>query len=474
MMSITKLFNDDLKVVNIGSPSFKKDYEQQNIEYIHLEWSPPASGNLKMLHLINLLRPKMNIINEANQRVVEKIKAAEARLIALRPAYEMIPNMTKNTILHAGPPIEFKKMAGPMRGAIIGALIYEGLAHDEKEALKLAESGDIIFDSAHHHDAVGPMAGIISASMPVHVLYNIKNRNYSYCTVNEGLGKVLRYGANSIEVLKRLKWIEKTFMPIMNQALHLSGGIDVKSIISQALHMGDECHNRNKASTALFLREIASHILSTSYDNESKIECINFIKNNEHYFLNLSMPYAKLALDSARNTKYSTVVVAMSRNGVDFGIQLAHSNDWYTAPANQVKGLMFPGFVEEDAAPDIGDSAITETCGIGGFAMGGSPAIVQFVGGVVKQAFDYSKSMHEITVGKHQVFTLPPIDFMPTALGIEITKVIETGILPIINTGMAHRLAGIGQVGAGLVNPPMECFEKALIDFTKKMKEEME
>jgi hypothetical protein len=473
-MSIQKLFKEDLKVVNIGSPSFKADYEHQKIEYIHLEWSPPASGNLLMLNLINQLRPSMDVINKANQEVVEKIKAAEARLIALRPAFEMIPNMTKKTILHAGPPIEFKKMAGPMRGAIIGALMYEGLAKNEKEAIKLAESGEIIFDSAHHHDAVGPMAGIISASMPVHVLYNIKNRNYSYCTVNEGLGKVLRYGANSEDVINRLRWIEKTFMPVMNEALHRSGGIDVKSIITQALHMGDECHNRNKASSALFLREIASHLLSTSFSLEEKKECLEFIKNNEHYFLNLSMPYAKLALDSARNTKYSTVVVAMSRNGVDFGIQLAHGEKWYTAPANYVKGLMFPGFTEDDAAPDIGDSAITETCGIGGFAMGGAPAIVQFVGGVVKQAFDYSRSMHEITVGKHQVFTLPPLDFMPTALGIEITKVIETGILPIINTGMAHKLAGVGQVGAGLVNPPMECFEKALVDFAKQIKEELQ
>jgi hypothetical protein len=471
-MSIQKLFKEELKIINIGSPSFKADYEHQKVEYIHLEWSPPASGNLLMLNLINQLRPKMEIINKANQEVVEKIKAAEARLIALRPAFEMIPNMTKKTILHAGPPIEFKRMAGPMKGAIIGALLYEGLAKNEKEAIKLAESGEIIFDSAHHHDAVGPMAGIISASMPVHVLYNIKNRNYSYCTVNEGLGKVLRYGANSEEVLNRLKWIEKTFMPVMNEALHRSGGIDIKNIISQALHMGDECHNRNKASSALFLREIASHILSTSFSIEEKKECLEFIKNNEHYFLNLSMPYAKLALDSARHTKYSTVVVAMSRNGVDFGIQLAHSNQWYVAPAHYVKGLMFPGFTEDDAAPDIGDSAITETCGIGGFAMGGAPAIVQFVGGVVKQAFDYSRSMHEITAGKHQVFTLPPLDFMPTALGIEITKVIETGILPIINTGMAHKLAGIGQVGAGLVNPPMECFEKALVDFAKQMKED--
>ena len=471
-MSVKNLFSEPLKVVNIGSPSFNEDYMKQEVQYIHLNWTPPASGNLLLLNKLNQIRPYMDQIHQANDQAVQKIKTAEARLIAVKKAFDVIPNMSKNMILHAGPPIEFKKMAGPMKGAIIGALIYEGLAKNEKEAIKLAESGDIEFDSAHHHDAVGPMAGIISASMPVHVLYNIIDKNYSYCTINEGLGKVLRYGANSEDVINRLKWIEKTFQPVINDALILSGGIDVKSIITQALHMGDECHNRNKASSALFLREIASHILSTTYSGIEKKEVLEFIKNNEHYFLNLSVPYCKLALDSARHIKYSTVVVAMSRNGVDFGIQLAHNNNWYTAPANYVKGLMFPGFVEDDAAPDIGDSAITETCGIGGFAMGGAPAIVQFVGGVVKQAFDYSKEMHEITVGKHQVFTLPPLDFMPTAVGIEITKVIETGILPIINTGMAHKNAGVGQVGAGLVNPPMACFEKALEGFLKDLKED--
>ncbi len=471
-MSIQDLFNSPIKVVNVGSPSFKKDFEKQHVTYTHLEWNPPASGNTKLLSLLSAIKPYQALIDEGNRKAVEKIKKAEGRLIAVKKAFDVIPNMTKHTILHAGPPIAFKHMAGPMKGAIIGALIYEGLAKTEKEAIKLAESGAIIFDSAHHHDAVGPMAGIISPSMPVHVLYNIVDRNYSYCTINEGLGKVLRYGANSQEVINRLKWIEKTFAPVMNEALILSGGIDVKSLITQALHMGDECHNRNKASSALFLREIAGYIIQTTFSEQEKAETLDFIRKNEHYFLNLSMPYCKLALDSARNIPYSTVLTAMSRNGVDFGIQFSHSNDWYQAPANYVKGLMFPGFSEDDAAPDIGDSAITETFGIGGFAMGGAPAIVQFVGGVVKQAFDYSKSMHEIAQDRHQVFTLPPLDFMPTACGIDMLKVIETGILPIINTGMAHKEAGVGQVGAGLVHPPMACFEKALEDFVKHIKEE--
>src|SRR5690554_1302499 len=246
-MSITKLFNETLKVVNVGSPSFKKDFETQQLDYVHLEWRPPASGDLKLLSLLNKIRPYTDQIQKANVEVVSKIKAAEAKLVAVKQAKEVIPNMTSHTILHSGPPISFDKMAGPMQGAIIGALMYEGLASNEDEAIKLAKSGKITFDSAHHHQAVGPMAGIISPSMPVHVLYDETHENYSYCTINEGLGKVLRYGANSKEVLDRLKFMEKTVMPVLNEAVELAHGIDIKSIITQALHMGDECHNRNKA-----------------------------------------------------------------------------------------------------------------------------------------------------------------------------------------------------------------------------------
>ena len=277
-MSITKLFNETLKVVNVGSPSFKKDFETQQLDYVHLEWRPPASGDLKLLSLLNKIRPYTDQIQKANEEVVSKIKAAEAKLVAVKQAKEVIPNMTSHTILHSGPPISFDKMAGPMQGAIIGALMYEGLASNEDEAIKLAKSGKITFDSAHHHQAVGPMAGIISPSMPVHVLYNETHKNYSYCTINEGLGKVLRYGANSKEVLDRLKFMEKTVMPVLNEAVELAHGIDIKSIITQALHMGDECHNRNKASSALFLREVAGYIVQTSFSDQMKSDALNFIK----------------------------------------------------------------------------------------------------------------------------------------------------------------------------------------------------
>lgn len=470
-MLIEGLFGQDLKIINIGSPSFIKDYELQDIEYIHLDWKPPAGGNIKLLKALDKIEKYNDVVNQANEKCVKRIKSANAILVDVEKAINVIPNMTDKTILHAGPPVEWEDMAGPMKGAVMGALIYEGLASTTEEASKLVESGAIRFAPCHEHNAVGPMAGIISPSMPVHVIHNSVHGNYAFCTINEGLGKVLRYGANSDEVINRLKWIENTLAPVLKKAVNLSGGIDIRNITAQALHMGDECHNRNKASTSLFLREIIPFILKTGEDLNKIASAIDFMKSNEHYFLNLSMPMCKVALDSASNIEYSTIVTTMARNGVEFGIRVSGlGENWFNGAANYVKGLLFPGFTEDDAAPDIGDSAITETMGIGGFTMGGAPAIVQFVGGTVDDAIAYSTQMHEIVEDENKTFSIPNLNFRGSAIGIDIRKVIETGILPIINTGMAHKEPGVGQVGAGLVNPPEKCFEKAIIAFANNLK----
>ena len=470
MSGINNLFSEELKILNIGTSNFKDDLELQGQKVIQLDWAPPAGGDIEILKIVDKLSKREDII-KANEKVMEIMMNSHPILVDVDKAIDVIPGMEKNMILHSGPPIEWERMAGPMKGAIIGALIYEGLAKDEEEARKLAASGEIQFAPCNEHSTVGPMAGIVSPSMPVHVIYNKTYGNYSYCTINEGLGKVLRYGAFNEEVIQRLKWLGEEFGPTMKKALSLvEGGIDVKSLISQAVHMGDECHNRNKASTSLFFREITPYIIDADVDQDVKNRVLGFMKENDHYFLNLSMPACKAATDAAHGVENSTVVTTMARNGVDFGIRVSGlgKDQWFTGPANMIKGLMFPGFKEEDANPDIGDSAITETMGIGGFSMASAPAIIQFVGGTVEDALGYSEQMYEITVGENTNYSIPNLDFRGSALGIDIIKVMEKGILPIINTGMAHKVAGIGQVGAGLVNPPMECFKKAIIEFNNK------
>ncbi|MFB1050960.1 DUF1116 domain-containing protein [Paraliobacillus sp. JSM ZJ581] len=473
MSQIGEIFNQPLRVINIGTSKFKEDLDLQNVESVQLDWRPPASGNVQLIKALDDLQDNEKV-EKANQEAIKRMKDAHPFLVDIDQAVNVIPNMHSKKILHSGPPITWDRMCGPAKGAIIGALIYEGLANDEAEADKLASSGEIEFAPANEHAAVGPMAGIISPSMPVHVIENRVHGNRAYCTVNEGLGKVLRFGANSKEVLDRLKWIETIFAPALKNALALADGIDLKSITSQALHMGDECHNRNKASTSLFYREIIDYFLQTNVAQEDLREVIRFIKENEHYFLNLSMPACKSALDAAHGIPYSTVVTTMSRNGVDFGIRVSGLGEkmWFTAPANFVKGLFFPGYTENDAAPDLGDSTITETMGIGGFAMGGSPAIVQFVGGQVEDAIAYSEQMYDITVGENTNYSIPTLNFRGGAYGIDIRKVIDTNVLPVINTGMAHKEAGVGQVGAGIVHPPIGCFEKALLAFAEQYRGE--
>jgi hypothetical protein len=409
-------------------------------------------------------------IEVANKKVMEIILNGQPTLLDIGVAEEVIPGMTKKTILHAGPPIKWGKMSGPLRGAVIGALIYEGLAVDEKEATKLAASGEMFYDPCHHHNTVGPMAGVVSASMPVWILQNKTYGNYSYCTLNEGLGKVLRYGAYSDEVIKRLKWMENLLAPLLKQALKLHGPIDLKTMITQALQMGDEGHNRNRAGTSLLIRELAPYIIQTKFSEKEKIEVLKFIDSNDHFFLNLTMPAAKCTMDAAKNIEFSTIVTVMARNGTEFGIRVSGLGErWFTGPAGIVDGLLFPGYTAEDANPDIGDSVIAETVGIGGFAMAAAPAIVQFVGGSAKDAINFTLKMYEITAAENNIYKIPALDFRGTPTGIDIRKVVETGILPSINTGIAHKDPGIGQVGAGLVKPPMNCFEDALQAFVEDL-----
>ena len=455
---INDLFGKPIEVVNIGLASMAEPMRDQGIPVIDIDWKPTADG------IPRLRMTKSGIdIDEVNEAVCKKIKEARPVLVGMGIAKDVIPGMHEKMILHAGPPIEWERMCGPTRGAIMGALIYEGLARDEKEAEELASSGDIEYSPCHHHDAVGPMAGIISASMPVFIIENKTFGNKAFATQNEGLGKVLRYGGMGEEVYARLKWMEEVLYPALSAALDsMPDGIDIKSLIAQALHMGDECHNRNRAATSLFLRAIAPSLARTSKDNETLAKVIEFIDKNDHFFLNLSMPAGKAALMPVEGTEGSTIVTAMARNGTDFGLKVAClPYTWFIAPAGAVEGLYFPGFTMEDANPDIGDSTITETAGYGGFAMAAAPAITQFVGGSPQEAIQATLEMYEITFSEHEGFTIPAINFRGTPLGIDVRKVMETGILPKINTGIAHKNPGVGMVGAGITRAPEKVFKDA-------------
>ena len=460
-MSETKLsdfFGKPIKAINIGLAGMAEGLAQQQVPVTQVDWQPPLGDAPRLFVTKNGID-----IESANRETVARIQKGQPVLVGLGIARDVIPGMHDKLILHAGPPIEWERMCGPTRGAIMGALIYEGMAKDEKEAEKLAASGELEYAPCHHHHCVGPMAGIISPSMPVFILENKAFGNCAYATLNEGLGKVLRYGALSAEVIERLRWMEQSLHPALARALEkLPNGIDIKAIISQALHMGDEGHNRNRAGTSLFLRAIAPSLVRTSRDSEETAKVIEFIDRNDHFFLNLSMPAGKACLEPAEGIEGSTVVTTMARNGTDFGLRMSWMPQrWFTAPAGTVQGLYFPGFTAADANADIGDSTITETAGYGATAMAAAPAITQFVGGTPEMAARTTLEMYEITVGESESFTIPSLNFRGTPLGIDVRKVVETGILPQINTGIAHKKPGIGQVGAGLLRAPQKCFMDA-------------
>jgi hypothetical protein len=408
-------------------------------------------------------------IDNANKKAIERMIEARAVLVGLGKAGKVIPGMQDNLLLHAGPPISWERASGPLRGAITGALIFEGKVKDEKETQSLIESGRIKLEPCHHHQAVGPMAGIISPSMSVYIIENETHGNQAYSNLNEGYGKVLRYGAYDNEVQNRLKWMEEVMAPVLNDAIKVSGGIDIKALLSEALHMGDEGHNRNKAGSILFLKALAPFIAEVSEDSKIASQALKAMGDNALSVLNPVMAACKAMADAAHGIEGSTIVTTMARNGTDFGIRVSGLNDqWFTAPAQVPKGLYFPGYGDDDANADIGDSTITETAGIGGFAMAAAPAIVTFVSGTPSDAMNATMEMYEITLSEHKYFNIPQLNFRGTPTGIDLRKVVETGITPRVNTGIAHKKAGIGQIGAGLVRPPMQIFEEALVAFAEK------
>ena len=410
-------------------------------------------------------------IDEANEAVIQKITEAQPFLIDVKPGKELIPELNERVILHAGPPIKWEDMTDPMKGSCVGGVLFEGWETTEEGARKLLSEGGVKFIPCHSVDAVGPMGGITTGNMPLLVVKNNADGKKAYCTMNEGIGKVLRFGAYSSEVVDRLKWMKNVLGPALSKALQkIEGGLNINVIVAKALTMGDEFHQRNIAASALFLKDIMPYLLKTDISPAELEEVTVFLADTDQFFLNIMMATCKVIMDSSRVIEEGSIVTAMTRNGDQFGIRVSGlGEEWFTAPVNTPEGLFFTGYSQEDANPDMGDSAITETFGVGGMAMVASPGVTRFIGaGGFEDALSISEEMREICIANNSNYAIPTWDFQGTCLGIDIRKVVETGITPVINTGIAHKKAGIGQIGAGTVRVPLECFTKALEALAKK------
>jgi hypothetical protein len=459
-------------VVNIGLRGFAADLAARGVPVAHVDWRPTAPGRAQIAGLLAWLGRHGARIAKANAEGLRRMLGADPVLVDVQPAGKAIPELAKpgrdRVVLHAGPPIEWNRMCGPMQGAVAGAIVFEGWAPDLAAAARLAAGGGVRFHPNHRYGAVGPMTGITTRSMPVMVVENRKYGNRSYCMINEGLGKVMRFGANDAEVLARLAWLRDAFGPAFGAALRAAGGLELAPLVARGLAMGDEMHQRNVACSALTLRALAPHFARASGDAATLARSLAFIAGNEQFFLNIGMAMGKAVMDPLsgphNGIEACSLVSAMCRNGTDFGIRLSGTGDaWFTAPVEMPQGLYFPGYSERDANPDMGDSAIMETVGLGAFAMASAPAVMGFVGaGRASDALAFTRAMGGITLARNPMWTIPALDFQGVPAGIDVRKVADSAIQPAINTGIAHRKPGVGQVGAGVARAPLACFDRAL------------
>ncbi len=462
MTTLGGLLDGPPALVNVGVDGFAEPPAAHGADVVRLDWRPPADGDDALgRRLAGLIADER--IEAANAEALERMLAVRPHWVDVARAGDVLPALDEERLLlHAGPPIAYEDMCGPMRAGVTGAALLEGWADTPEAAERMAAAGEIAFAPCHHHDAVGPMAGIISASMPLIVAEDPATGARAYSNLNEGAGRCLRYGALGDDVMERLRWMNERLGPSLRAALgELDEPIDLKAITAQALQMGDECHSRNVASSALLTRALAPGL--ARHTDLGGAEALDFLRTNDYWFLNFSMVASKLGTMAGHGVEGSTVVTTFARNGVTVGIRVSGLGDaWFTAPAAEIDGLYFAGYGPEDANPDIGDSAIAETYGLGGFALAAAPAIVGFVGGTPAEAIRASEDMATITVGRHREYQLPALGFAGSPVGIDVRRVVDSGLEPVITTGIAHREPGIGQIGAGLTHAPMACFTAAL------------
>lgn len=469
-MTTSLLADEPLSVINVGVDAFTRSVREAGGAVTQLDWRPVGDGDPRVAWALAALASDNDDadaagsrIDRANAQAVDRITSAQPVLIDVAlHARDVWPDMGR-TLLHAGAPVAWDAMCGPMQGAMIGALLYERWAESQQSAEAMLRAGDVHIAQCHDRSAVGPMSGIISPSMPLYVVKNMTQGNLAYSNMSEGIGRVLRFGANGPDVIERLRWIETVLAPALKAAIRTAGGVDLKAIQAQALLMGDEVHSRNAAATLQFLAAVSVALADSDVERNAMREALRFIADNSQFFLNLSMVSSKAIMDAAHGIDACSVVTAIARNGVTTAIRVSGLGQrWFEAPSDMPVGLFFPGFRQEDANADLGDSAICETAGFGGFSLAASPALLQLVGGTVSEALAYSREMNDITVARNPGLSLPALDFTGAPCGIDIRKVVDNGIRPVLTTGIAHRQAGVGQIGAGIVRAPMACFTQAV------------
>ena len=469
MVETKALFKGKLKVINVGVKHFGDSLKAQGAAVTQVTWRPPADKKLSgLLRRVAGMEDIRGRIEAANDKVLQSLLASEPYWVGMKPAEETIPGMKDHYILHSGPPIEWDRMCDTQKNGILGGVLHEKLAKTKDDALALVQKGEIEFHSANDFGAIGPGVGIVTPSMPVNICRDLKTGEEGYCIPFEGRDGLGAWGVYNEGVEENLQIIEKVFAPAVDGVLAKSGGINIKSIIARGLQMNDETHSRQTAQGLMLISEIVPLIIKSDLDRETMIQCVDMLVNTERWFHPLGMSSALSILKSVKNIEYSTIVTTMVANGVNTGIKISALGDqWFVAPAPALTGKYFSAkWGPEDALPYLGDSSVTEVVGLGGFAAAAAPSVLRLRGGSVRDAIRQSEEMKEICVGINHNYPIPLLEFTGPPIGIDIRKVVETGITPIIHGGIISKKGG--QLGAGMARVPMEVFIAALYAYFKR------
>jgi hypothetical protein len=461
---VTKLvLPDDVAVVNVGLSLFTAAIADQDRPVVNVDWRIPAGGDLELVAALRrLYGPRAETIDAANAEVVRRIDQGVPLLVGLEPASRVVPDLGGRTILHCGPPIAWEDMCDPLRRSVQAAVVAEGWAATPGEAGALVARGDVGLEPANHHDTVIPMASAIGPSAWVWVVECREGGTRAFSAINQGPGEVAWFGMETPAAIDRLVFLNEVAGPLLAEVVRHSDPVDAFGLAAQGLQMGDDVHMRTQACTNLLVRHLLPHLVGL--DDPRRVDVAAFISANHLFFLNLAMAAARSLTEWAGQVAGASLVTAMARNGTTFGIRLPGSDEWFLAPSPPVgHALYYAGQGPETSAPDIGDSALLELVGLGGPAGAASPAVAGFVGGRMADAIALTEDMGRICAGRSSRFKLPLLDFQGTPLGVDVRRVVETGITPRINTGILHASAGTGQVGAGVAVAPLDCFRQALL-----------
>ena len=467
--SIQNLLRQRLEVINIGISTMADALRDQNVETSQVDWAPPAGGDVKIMRLLEDLEPYRQQIQTANQKAFDTMITAQPVWVDVRAAGEVVPGMKENTVLHAGPPLDFEQMLPSMQGGIIGGILFEGLAKTREEALELIRRGKI--DLAPGLDYKVPSGAVASTtySMPVAVVENKTHNSRGFTALQEGpASDALRWGVYNDAVAKRWKWLKDQLGTALSAALQASGGVDMRTAIARSLQMGDDNHSRELGTNMYIALELAPHLARLDLPREETAAIFEFLRSSERFALHILMASAMSVLSSVEEIEYAAILTAMGGNGVDFGLKISGlGNQWFTSPAPNIEGkYLNPNWTVEDTLPFIGDSCVVEVYGLGGLAAAASPSVAMLMGGSIQKAMDRTTAMWAISVGKNPNYQIPFLGFEGTPTALDMIRILETGIEPQSHAGIALKKGG--QAGAGVAHIPMECFRSAFLAFSKK------